>query len=90
MHKSIYILVLYIERKMKFEAFFKQIGNLIFSKFPTFLFKDTLNVIMTFIAIISTFFEKLFAFFKSFVTFIKDFFGIIMEFFQIIGDLFTK
>lgn len=75
---------------MKFEEFFKQLGNLFFSKLPKFIINDTLNIIMTFIAIFSTFFIKLFDFFKSFVIFIKDFFGIFIEFFQIIGDLFTK
>jgi hypothetical protein len=73
---------------MRIVPFFKQMGNLFFSKLPTMIFTDIQRIILTFIAIFSGFFNNLFTFFKSFLTFIEDFFNLINLFFTIIGDLF--
>jgi hypothetical protein len=73
---------------MKFERFFSQLGDLIFSKTPKFIFGDISKIIMSFFAIFINIFKNIGAFIMSFITMIQDFFAIIQEFFQIIGDLF--
>lgn len=73
---------------MKFERFFSQLADLIFSKTPKFIFGDISKIIMSFFAIFINLFKNIGAFIMSFITMIQDFFAIIQEFFQIIGDLF--
>ena len=73
---------------MKLKLFFRQSGDLIFSKFPKFVFGDISKIIMAFFAIFINLFKNIGAFIYSFITMIQDFFAIIQEFFEIVGDLF--
>lgn len=73
---------------MKFQRFFSQSADLIFSKTPKFIFGDIGKIIMSFFAIFINLFKNFGAFILSFITMIKDFFAIIQEFFQIVGDIF--